>query len=58
MKGPMKKILRFQQIRVISNCGIFNYFFVSYFSLLGIDLICIIFEYIAYVPASKLVIFL
>ena len=53
----MKKILRFQQIRVISNCGIFNYFFVSYFSLLGIDFICIIFEYIAHVPASKLVIF-
>ena len=43
-----------QQIRVISNSGI------SIFCgriTIGIDSICIIFEYTAHVPASKLVIF-
>ena len=32
-EGNNKKNLKFQQIRVISNSGIFKYIFVSYFSL-------------------------
>ena len=64
MREPMKKSLWFEQIQVISNRGISKYFFVSYYSLwtnyiqkLGIDCICIIFEYTVHVPASKVVIF-
>ena len=57
----MKKNLRFQQIRVIASSGISKYIFVYYFLYgritMGIDSICIIFEYTAHVPASKLVIF-
>ena len=52
----MKKNLRFQQIRVISNSGFPNIFFCGRITI-GIDSICIIFEYTAHVPASKLVIF-
>ena len=57
----MKKPLRFQQIRVISNSGI-SWYFLFYIFFCGritidIDFICIIFEYTAHVPTSKLVIF-
>ena len=61
MKETMKKNLRFQQIRVISNSGISKYFLFLIFLCgritLGIDSICILFEYTAHVHASKLVIF-
>ena len=57
----MKKNLRFQQIWVISNSGFPNIFLFYIFFCgritIGIDSICIIFEYTAHVPASKLVIF-
>ena len=56
----MKKNLRFKQIRVISNSGIFNLFLFHIFLYgritFGIDSICNIFGYTVHVPASKLVI--
>ena len=60
MTGPMKKNLRFKQIRVISNSGIFNLFLFHIFLYgritFGIDSICNIFGNTVHVPASKLVI--
>ena len=55
MKETMKKNLRFQQIRVISKGGISKYLLFHIFLCgritLGVDSICIIFEYSAHVHA-------
>ena len=61
MMRKIKKNLRFKQIQVISNSGIFKYIFVLYFSLcmnyIGHLCICIVFGYTVHAPASELVIF-